>query len=143
MNQNIIYSLLLALFASQKHGQTPQEQAFTLAFNNFLKDEGLVPFLEDLHATGLVSVNGELTKYGNIVCKKLRSNTRNPKQLNFERLCKNSTPGYNFALGMTALNRFFEQHKEGIVKQVTPELEESAAQLCDSVSDFLAVVETV
>jgi len=143
MNQNIIFSLLLSLYATQKRDQSPQEQEFTKAFMFFLRHPANIPYLTELHAQGMIDEHGNLTKYGNILVKKLNSNTRNPKQLNFDRLCKNSTPGYNFALGMTALNRFFEQVNEGIVKQVTPELEESAENSGDSVTQFLAAVEIV
>lgn len=143
MNTNIIFSLLLSLYATQKRDQSPQEQEYNKGFMFFLKHPANIPYLTELHAQGMIDEHGNLTKYGNILVKKLNSNTRNPKQLNFERLCKNSTPGYNFALAMTAFTRFFEQVNEGIVTQVTPELEESAAQLCDNVTQFLAVIETV
>ena len=141
MNQNIILSLLLQLYASQKPEQSLQESEFTQAFNRFLQEPSIAPYLTELHAQGMVNEHGFLTKYGSILVKKLNSNTRNPKQLNFERLCKNSTPGYNFALAMTAFNRFFQQVNEGIVTKVTPELEQSAADLCDQVTQFLSIVE--
>jgi len=141
MNNNIILSLLLGIFASQKQEQSLMEEGFTKAFNSFLSNPELEPFLTELHSQGYLNQDGYLTNYGAITLKKITSNTKNPKQLNFERLCKNSTPGYNFALGVTAMNRFFEQVNEGIVKVVTPELEESAAQLCDNVTQFLSIVE--
>lgn len=141
MNQYIIFSLLLSLYSTQKKDKSPEEAEFSKGFMFFLRNPGNAPYLTELHAQGMIDEHGLLTKYGNILVKKLTSNTRNPKQLNFERLCKNSTPGYNFALGMTAMNRFFEQVHEGIITKVTPELEESAAELCDKVTQFLSIVE--
>lgn len=143
MNQNIIFSLLLSLYATQKRDQSPQEQEYNKGFMFFLKHPANIPYLTELHAQGMIDEHGNLTKYGNILVKKLNNNTRNPKQLNFKRLCQNSTPGYNFALGMTAFDRFFEQVNEGIVKQVTNELQENASELCYKVTQFLSIVEPV
>jgi hypothetical protein len=136
MNNNIIQSLLLGFYASQKPSQTKEEGDFTQAFEIMLREPLMAPFLSELHAQGYVDQRGSLTKHGVITVKKIQGKTRNPKQLNFQRLCNNSTPGYNAALGLTALNRMIQQAEEGIFQKVNEELFESLAQLRDNLDTF-------
>ena len=141
MNKFIQMSILLGFYASQKPNQSPEEQGFTKAFAAMLQSEALAPYLEQLHADGVVDNEGNLTKYGAIIVKKMNNAQRNPKQLNFKRLTENSTPGYNAALGLTALNRFFEQHKEGVFTRVNGELYDSLTDLCDQLNNFGQTIE--
>lgn len=138
---NSILFVTLGVYMAQKQNQSPEEAAITKAFAMMLQDKAFSPVLEQMHAQGLLTQRGDLSNEGRILAKKLVGKTRNPKQLNFELLVANSTPGYNAALGLTALNKFFQQCQQGICKKVTVELEQSIAELCDKTQEFLSTVE--
>lgn len=136
-----ILFITLGIYMSQKNNQSPEELAITKAFGAMLQDKAFSSTLELMHSQGLINADGVLSNEGKILAKKLVGKTRNPKQLNFELLVTNSTPGYNAALGLTALNKFFQQCQQGICKKVTVELEQSIADLCDKTQEFLSTVE--
>lgn len=133
-----ILFLILGLYMTQKRHQSAEEAAITKEFSIMIQSKAFSPAFEWMHSEGLVNPNGELSKEGIILAKKLLGKARNPRQLNFELLVSESTPGYNVSLGLTAMNAFFDQVDKGICKKVTPELEQSIADLCDRSHDFMA-----
>lgn len=134
--------VLLALYVAGKPRlMNAEEEAMVSCAESFLREPYVADVILDLQEQNLVDTSGYLTKKGLFAVKRYGNEPRNVRQLNFERLFANATPGYTMAAMFTAEKRLSELWNSGAMKKATPETIQSLDNLANRIADWSATFE--